>query len=178
MFLSPEVQARLDARFFQMTIKDDVDSSSQKIPQKTIQSGFHFWSEFLTLTFNTLDDAGSDDGVCHLSSKFFTGANEQALGNDFISLSTIAIPGRQRAIGINGDPSNAIHTQGLPMPYLWEATGSIGMQVACDSVVANHFEAVWTGFLIPVRVCPTAEAFWEILASYRNLGGFAIPGRG
>lgn len=169
MFLSPEVQARLQARFFQYRINESLDSSGNKIPQKAIQSGFHFWSEFLTIAYTTLDDAGLDDGVSHISMKFFTGANQIALGNDPIDVATIATPGRQRSVGVAGDPSQGLGVQGFPMPYLWEATGSIGAELSCDSATANSIEMVWTGFLIPTRLCPTAQDFWELLAGiYRQ----------
>jgi hypothetical protein len=157
--------ARMEARFFQYALSSTVVGAASDLPQKQIQNGFHFWSEFLTITYNTLVDGGAaDDGVNRFTAQFKSGANQIGLSNDFIDLATIATPGRQRTIGIAGDPSLPLHIQGFPWPYLYEATGSVIVDLRKTGTSTQTVRFVWTGFLIPVYKVPTAQRFYEILA--------------
>lgn len=171
MFLSAKMQARLQARFFQYSLESLILAADlSDLPQKQIQSGFHFWSEFLTITFETLDtEDGSvtDTGVCMMSAQFKSGSNQIGLSNDFIDLQTIAVPGRVQAFGIAGNPSNPLHIQGFPWPYLYESTGSITIDLR-KNVLGNadtKTKFVFTGFLIPTFIVPDSQTFYQYLAS-------------
>lgn len=163
--LSPRMIARMEARFFQYALSSTIAGASSDLPQKQIQNGFHFWSKILTITYNTLADGGAvDDGVNRFSAQFKSGSNQIALSNDLIDLATIATPGRQRTIGIAGDASQGLAIQGFPWPYLYEATGSIMVDLRKSGTSTQTVRFVWTGFLIPVGKVPTAQAFYEMLA--------------
>lgn len=175
--LSPRLIARLEARFFQYALSSTIAGAGSDLPQKQIQNGFHFWSEFLTVTYNTLSDGGADDGVNRFTAQFKSGSNQIGLSNDFIDLATIATPGRQRTIGVAGDPSLPLHIQGFPWPYLYEATGSIIVDLRKTGTSTQTVRFVWTGFLIPVYKCPTAREFYSMLADeYPEFGAPQVQG--
>lgn len=170
--LSPRMIARMEARFFQYALQSTIVGASSDLPQKQIQNGFHFWSEFLTITYNTLADGGAaDDGVNRFTAQFKSGSNQIGLSNDFIDLATIATPGRQRTIAIAGDASQSLHIQGFPWPYLYEATGAIMVDLRKSGTSTQTVRFVWTGFLIPVGKVPTAQDFYSMLAEeYPDFG--------
>jgi len=174
MFLNARLISKLDARFFQYALQSTIIGAGAQLPQKQIQNGFHFWAEFLTIMYNTLSDAGADDGVNRFTAQFKSGANQIGLsgGNDFIDLQTIAVPGRRRTVGVAGNPENAIHVQGFPWPYLYEAAGSIVVDLRKSGTSTQTCDLVWTGFLIPVEKCPTAADFYRALAE--EYPGFGV----
>ncbi len=172
--LTPRMISRLNARFFQYALQSTLPNQGaySDLAQVAMQSGFHFWSEFLTITYNTLaDGSATDDGVCRFSAQFKSGGNQIGLSNGQIDLATIAAPGRVRTIGIAGDPAQQLHIQGLPWPYLYEATGAIIADVRKAGTGVGTVKFVWTGFLIPLERCRTAEEFYGILADeYPDFG--------
>jgi len=171
--LTPDIIAKLGARFFQYSLEatlPSTDGSYQALPAEQIQAGFHFWSEVLTIEYTTLitsEEAETDDGVCPFAGTFKSGSNQIPLSNSAIKLSTIATPGRQRALGVSGDPSLPLHIQGFPWTYFYEATGSIivDLRMANRGGSFNTVRFVWTGYLIPIGSCPNAQAFYSLLAS-------------
>lgn len=173
MLISARMIARMEARFFQYALSSTIAGAGSALPQKQIQNGFHFWSEFLTVTYNTLSDGGADDGVNRFTAQFKSGANQIGLSNDLIDLSTIATPGRQRTIAVAGDPNQELHIQGFPWPYLYEATGSIIVDLRKSGTSTQTVRFVWTGFLIPVYKVPTAQHFYSMLAE--DIPEFGVP---
>jgi len=170
--LTPRMIARMEARFFQYSLQSVIGGATlSDLPQKQIQNGFHFWSEFLTITYPTISSAGLDDGVNNLSAQFKSGSNQIGLSNDFIDLATIAVPGRQRSPGLAGDPSQPLNIQGFPWPYLYEATGAIMVDLRKTGTSVETVRFVWTGFLIPVGRVATAQDFYSMLAEeYPDFG--------
>lgn len=162
--LTPRMIARMEARFFQYALNSTIIGVGSDLPQKQIQNGFHFWSEFLTVTYNTVSDAGLDDGVNRFSAQFKSGANQIGLSNDLIDLATIATPGRQRTAALAGDPNQTLQVQGFPWPYLYEATGSIVVDLRKAGTSTQTVRFVWTGFLVPTYKVPTAQDFYSMLA--------------
>jgi hypothetical protein len=169
--LTPRMIARMEARFFQYALSSEIVGVGSDLPQKQIQNGFHFWSELLTITYPTIADGGTDDGVCRFTAQFKSGSNQIALSNDFIDLATIAAPGRVRTLAVAGDPSSSLHITGFPWPYLYEATGSIIVDLRKTGTSTGRVRFVWTGFLIPVNRVPDAQAFYSMLAEeYSDFG--------
>jgi len=162
--LSPRMISRLDARFFQYVLSSTIAGVGSDLPQKQIQNGFHFWSERLNIVYNTIADGGTDDGVNRFTAQFKSGSNQIGLSNDLIDLATIAVPGRQRTLGVAGDPPLGLYIPGFPWEYLYEATGSIIVDLRKSGISTQTARFVWTGFLIPVGVCPTAADFYRILS--------------
>lgn len=165
--LTPRLVSQMDARMFQYELSDTLPSngSSNGLPQKQIQSGFHFWAEQLNIAYTTLNDAGADDGVCRFTAEFQSGSNQIGLSNGIIDLSTIAVPGRQRAIGVAGDPSLGLGVTGFPWFYLYESGGTIKVQLGKIGTTVETIHFVWTGWLIPTDTVPTAQAFYAMLAN-------------
>lgn len=145
---------RLKARKFAYTLSGTVPAFNGAQAgalelSEPIQQGFHFWSEIMTLTFTTINSAGADDGVNQLTCQFKDGANQLGLTNTFVDLATLSAPGRQRATGLAGDPSNQLATVGIPFPHLWMAQGALIADLRNASNTANLFRATWNGYLIP-----------------------------
>lgn len=157
-FMDFATQRRLGAYKFALSVRGDVpaangSSAGAFLAESKLQQNWSFWSELLAISYTTLEDSESgdvDDGVNHLSCQFMDGANQLALSNDFVGLATIAAPGRQRAPGVSGDPSNALAIDGgIPWPHLYLSTGSVKMDMRNDADTVNSFEAVYNGYLIP-----------------------------
>lgn len=148
---------RLEGRVFKYTLAGSVpalNSASAGALQleEKVQAGFYFWSELLAILFTTLNNAGADDGVSHLGVQFKDGGNQISMSNTFVDVATVAAPGRQRALGVAGDPSNALAVPGgVPYPHLWAPSGSIFADLRNDSNTANVFKATFSGYLIPER---------------------------
>lgn len=155
---------RLQARKFAYTLSGSIpafngaQAGALELNQN-IQQGFHFWSEVMTLSFTTLNSAGADDGVCTLTGQFKDGANQIGLSNTFVDLSTLAAPGRQRAVGVAGDPSNQLNTTGIPWPHLYLGTGAIIVDLRNSSNTANLFRGTWNGYLIPESMINQFDAW-------------------
>jgi hypothetical protein len=135
--------------------------------ESKIQTGFDFWSEMLTISYSTLDNAGADDGVNRLFVQFVDGANQLGMSNVEIDAVTIAAPGRQRAIGIAGNAGQSLNIPGVPYPHLWEGTGSIIANVRNTSNTANTIAITFGGYLIPAA---SRAAFDQWLLSLANMG--------
>lgn len=152
-FMDFQTVRRLRARKFVYTLQGSVPAFNGAQAgavefSDTIQTGFSFWSELLTISFTTLNSAGADDGVCTLSCQFKDGANQVGLSNTFVDLSTLSAPGRQRAVGVAGDPSNQLAAS-IPWPHLYLATGQIQVDLRNSSNTANLFKGTWNGYLVP-----------------------------
>lgn len=178
--LTPRLASQMNARFFQYELEATLpkNGSSNDLAQQQIQSGFHFWSELLNIKYTTLTDAVedvvSDDGVCRWSAQFKSGSNQIGLSNGRIDLSTIAVPGRQRAIGVAGDPSLGLGVAGYPWFYFYESSGTIQIDLSKIGTTVETVEFVYTGWLIPISVVPDAQAFYAMLANeYPEYGNMA-----
>jgi hypothetical protein len=163
-FMDFHTVRRLKARKFMYTLAGSVpafngpQAGALEITQP-IQQGFHFWSEVLTISFSTLNNAGADDGVNQLTCQFKDGANQLGLSNTFVDLATLSAPGRQRSTGVVGDPSNQLATVGIPFPHLWLGTGSLIADLRNASNTANLFRATWNGYLIPESMIDQFDAW-------------------
>lgn len=166
---------RLQARKFIYTLSGSVpafngaQAGALELTQP-IQQGFHFWSEVLTISFTTLNSAGADDGVCTLTCQPKDGANQIGMSNTFVDLSTLSAPGRQRAVGVAGDPSNQLSTTGIPWPHLYLGTGALIADLRNSSNTANLFRATWNGYLIPESMI----ALFDSWAASANAPGTMI----
>lgn len=156
-FMDFATARRLEARKFAYTLAGTVpafngpQAGAISLEEK-IQQGFNFWSELMAISYTTLNNAGADDGVSVITVQFRDGANQLGMSNTFIDVATIAAPGRQRAVGVAGDPSNALAVPGgIPYPHLWAGTGSILADLRGSSNTANIFRVTFQGYLIPEK---------------------------
>ena len=154
--------------FFQYELQDTlpVNGSGVGLPQKQIQSGFHFWSEQLNMVYTTLANDGTDDGVCRFSASFRSGANQIALGSGrwtFRPLRSRAVNGPSAWRGIRPWASM---WPGSPWFYFYESGGTIEVDLNKIGTTVKTIKFVWTGYLIPVgKVRPDAQAFYAMLAN-------------
>lgn len=118
--------------------------------QINISSSEHFYSEFVTISYNTLDAGGLDDGVTHLSVQIRDSAGSLTLTDQQVPLELLAAPGRQRTTAVAGDPSLPLHIQGFPFPYLWEASGNIIMDFRNNIDADQVVNVAWHGWKYPV----------------------------
>ena len=165
--LTPRLVSQMDARFFQYGLESILprNGSSNDLAQQQIQSGFHFWSEQLNIEYTTLNDAGADDGVCRFTAQFKSGSNQIGLSNGRVDLSTIAVPGRQRAVNVAGDPSLGLNVAGFPWFYFYESAGTIQVDLSKIGTTVETVKLVFTGWLIPTSVVLDAQAFYAALAN-------------
>jgi len=159
---------RLKARKFAYTLAGSIPAFNGAQAgalelSEAIQQGFHFWSELLSISFTTINSAGADDGVCTLTCQFKDGANQIGMSNTFIDLATLSAPGRQRAVGLAGDPSNQLAAF-IPWPHLYLSTGSVIADVRNSSNSANLFDATWNGYLIPESSIAQFDAWVNSMA--------------
>lgn len=156
-FMDFATARRLEAKKFLYTLAGSAPAlnggnAGAILIEEKIQQGYHFWSELLAITFTTLANAGTDDGVNYLSCQFKDGANQLGLSNTFVDLATIAAPGRVRSVGVAGDAGQSLAIDGgVPWPHLWLGTGSIQADLRNGSNTANLFKCTFHGYLIPER---------------------------
>lgn len=158
-FMDFATARRLGAKKFVYGLRKTVPAANggnagAAMAEEKLQQGWSFWSELLAISFTTknLDDESAivDDGVNHLTAKIEDGATQLALCNDFLDIVTIAAPGRQRSVGVAGDPGNALAIDGgVPWPHLWMSTGSIKVDLRNDVNTPNNFDCAFHGYLIP-----------------------------
>ena len=130
----------------QKEIQKSSDGGSGLIQFK-IENNAHFYTRFLRLSYNTLDDQGADDGVTHL--RAIIKGSQQPFCNDFIALETIANPGRQRTAGVAGDPGNAIHTEGLKFEVFWSVNDNVILDLRNDIDYAQTCKLTLIGWNFP-----------------------------
>lgn len=156
-FMDFATARRLQATKFVYTLAGSVPAlnagnGGALLIEEKIQAGYGFWSELLAMTFTTLANDGTDDGVNYITTQFRDGAVQLAMSNAAVDIATLAAPGRQRAIGVAGDPSNSLQVDGgVPWPHLWAPNGSIQADCRNGSNTANLFRATFHGYLIPER---------------------------
>ncbi len=146
---------RLGARKFVYSLSGTVPAANGSnagaiLFEEKIQAGYNFWSELVAISFTTLANDGTDDGVNHITTQFRDGAHQLSLSNTFVDLATISAPGRQRALAVSGDPSHSLQVDGgVPWPHLWESNGAIQADCRNDSNTPNEFKSAFHGYLIP-----------------------------
>lgn len=132
--------------------EDDVEKSSLGGAgqiQWTIINNAHFFTMKMMISYNTLDAAGLDDGVNHLTGVL--SGTEQPFFKDPIALDTIAIPGRQRTTAVAGDPGQPLHVAGLPWPLFWAAKDNVNFDLRNDIDFIQHCKLTLVGFHFPTK---------------------------
>lgn len=130
---------------FRLTVTALTQSQLIQIP---IGNGASFFSMFLTGSFTTIQ-AGVDSGVCRVSTIVRDQSRQRALFNDFVNLDNLFTPGRVRAPGIAGDPSQSLNIQGLPFPYLFQADSNIEMEFRSTSDTDQTIRGAFHGVKYP-----------------------------
>jgi hypothetical protein len=182
-FMDFQVARLLEARKFLISLSGLIPAANSSQAgslsvEERIQTSFNFWSELVGISYTTLNSDGTDTGVNHLTCQFADGANQLALSNTFVDLTTIALPGRQRSVGVAGDPSLGLAAPGLPWPHLWLGSGSIIASVKNDSNTANNFWATFSGYMIPDAKMQLFDQWLQGTLQVPSAGVNAMAGRG
>lgn len=90
----------------------------------------------ITGEFQTLDDAGADDGVNHLSCRLNDTGRSLKLFEEFIPCSLFLSPGRTRTSGVAGDPSNQLFFPN-EFDYTFIPNSTIELEMKNDSQTSN-----------------------------------------
>ena len=123
------------------------DGGSGLIQFKIINN-CHFLTRRIRLSYNTLDAEGADDGVTHLSA--ILKGTQQPFFKDYQPLENIAVPGRQRTAGVDGDPGNAIHTEGLHFEVFWSANDNVILDLKNDIDFIQTCKMTLIGWHFPI----------------------------
>jgi len=111
-----------------------------------ISDDAHFRNLWWTGSFTTISNAGvpADDDVNHLSIRLQDTGRSLPLFGNFIPLNLFMSPGRRRAVGIAGNPSNQLFYP-IPFPYTFKATSTVEIEARNNSDVDNTFEWLFIG---------------------------------
>lgn len=176
--LSAQQVARLHGKVFNYVLTGSLPGSVGGAPgtaplSKQVDSAFHFLSEAIYSTYNTLSAVGVDSGTNTISAQFRAAQTNFFLSDDFIDLACIAAPGRQRTVGVAGDPSQQLHIAGLPWFYPYPAGSNISVDLRNTSTQALTPFLDFKGYIIPVSEFPTIEDVMRVLAEYDP--GYGVP---
>lgn len=90
---------------------------------------------FMTGNFQTLDNAGADDGVNHVSMRMNDTGRSLKLFTEFTPCSLFMSPGRTRTTGVAGDPSNQLFFP-IEFDYTFIPNSTIEMEMRNDSTTS------------------------------------------
>jgi hypothetical protein len=121
-----------------------VPANSSAVFSIAVGADGHFEAQEMTAQFTTLTGAAADGGANGLSLMIWDDGRDLRLFNDFIPLSLLASPGRQRASGVAGDPSNQLFFP-LPFNYLFLAQSTIRLELRSVLAYANDFALCFHG---------------------------------
>jgi len=120
-----------------------IPTAGDTIPVKVSSFGA-FRCLFFTGSFQTLDDAGADDGVNHCSMRLNDTGRSLKLFEDFIPCSLFMSPGRTRTTGQAGDPSNQLFFP-IDFDYTFLPNSVIEMEMKNDSDTSNLVQICFHG---------------------------------
>lgn len=89
-----------------------------------IRSDAHFDCRWITGDFTTLNVAGADDDVNHLTVRITDGSNDLRLTESPLPCNLFLSPGRTRAVGVAGNPTNNLFYP-FPFEHIFAASGGI-----------------------------------------------------
>lgn len=104
----------------------------------------NFQSYYLGGQFTTLTAEDTDGGACQISVKIFDNGLKWEIFDNLMPLSLYCSPGRQRASGVAGDPSNPLF-EPVEFPYKFIAGSTIRVDFANAAQYANEFWLIWYG---------------------------------
>lgn len=109
-----------------------------------IKRDAHFECYFLTGSFTTLNVAGADDGVNHVSIRISDGSNDLKLMENFIPANLFLSPGRTMSPGVAGNPTNQLFYP-FPFYHIFPANGSIIVEGANNGGTQNTLNLLFWG---------------------------------
>ena len=104
----------------------------------------HFRSFYLGGQFTTLTAEDTDGGACLVSVQLHDNGRNWDLFDNLIPMSLFCTPGRQRASGVAGDPSNPLF-EPIEFPHTFLAGTSIRVDYTNAAAYANTIWLVWYG---------------------------------
>ena len=104
----------------------------------------NFQSYYLGGQFTSLTAADTDGGACLITVQLHDNGRNYDIFDNLLPMSLFCSPGRQRASGVAGDPSNPLF-EPVEFPYKFLAGTSIRVDFANAAAYANTFWLVWYG---------------------------------
>jgi|WetSurMetagenome_2_1015567.scaffolds.fasta_scaffold20458_9 hypothetical protein len=142
-------------------LADVVPAASSKVGRVSISNLGHFFSMYITGSFETLKlnavPAIVDDGVSYLSGQLIDGAGQRKLFSDRIPFDLFLSPGRRKSVlstTLATDPVGGVLYQPMELEYLWAANSDILLDVQNTSSTPLHYEILFHG----VRLLSNAAA--------------------
>lgn len=126
-----------------------LSTSGSVFLERVVQNDADFLCLSMSCTYQTKFTGPVDDGVNRLTAKFKDGGSQITLVDDFVDLATIASPGRQRSVGLAGDPSQGLNIPGWPWLHLYPANGAIQIELRNSSTQSLDVSFTFDGFKVP-----------------------------
>ncbi len=109
-----------------------------------IKRDAHFECFFITGNFTTLNVAGADDGVNHVSIRISDGSNDLKLMDNFVPANLFLSPGRTLSTGVAGNPTNQLFYP-FPFYHIFPANGGIIVETQNNGATANVLNLLFWG---------------------------------
>lgn len=110
----------------------------------SISDDGHFKSYYLGGQYTSQVAGPADGGACLVSIKIVDNGRRWDVLDNLTPMSLFCSPGRQRASGIAGDPSNPLFVP-VEFPYIFLAGTTIRIEYANAADYANTLWLVWYG---------------------------------
>lgn len=143
-------------------LTDTVPAGQSKVGQVSISNLGHFFSMFMTGSFETLTmpvAAIVDSGVNYISGQLIDAAGNKKLFNDRIPLNILLSPGRRKSANsttvLTTDPPGNSLFYPMELEYLWSANSTILMDVLNQSNTPITYEIAFHGIrIVTAAGCP------------------------
>lgn len=112
-----------------------------------VSSDGSFKAWYLGGQYTTLTAEDTDSGACDVSIKLTDNGRRWEIFDNLIPMSLFCNPGRQRASGVAGDPSNPLY-EPIFFPHHFLPNSKIKVEYANDSAYANKVWLIWYGMRI------------------------------
>lgn len=122
-----------------------IPANDQQTFNVAISADAHFLNTFFTGDVTTLDAGGADGGQVQCSCQLFDNGRNLNLFDNPIPLSLFLSPGRTRASGIAGDPSNSLFFP-IEFNYVFLASSTIRLVMTNAAATDNVFRWCFMGY--------------------------------
>lgn len=130
-----------------LSFSRSIDANSSGVRTVQVSDDGDFQSYYLGGQYTTLTAEDTDGGACLLSVKIHDNGRHWDIFDNLIPMSLFCTPGRQRASGVAGDPSNPLF-EPIEFPYRFMAGTSIRVEYSSSAGYANTIWLVWYGLRI------------------------------
>ena len=131
-----------------LLMSETVAANSTRLCKTNVSNYGHFFCQFITGTFSTLDAGPADNLLNHLSGQLIDGAGQRKLFSDRIPFPLWLSPGRRKDVLVAGAAVGNNLFYPIEFEYLFTANSDILLDVSNNSAYANSFEICFHGIRI------------------------------